>query len=105
MSRTYKDKPYKLHVNYWRYDNDDYYQPNPELTWYVIKKKTSKPKKRKEVDTEYHCMNTPSWWTRLIMNRPQRRAGRIWEDTVLREINLEDTDPPGVGRKPHIYYW
>lgn len=105
MSRTYKDKPFKLHPSYWRNDNDDYYQPNSELTWYVIKKKTSKPKKRKEVDTEYHWMNTPSWWTHLRMNRPQRAAGRLWERTVFYELDLEDTDPPGVGKKPHIYYW
>lgn len=105
MSRTYKDKPYKTHPSYWRNDDGDYYQPIPELTWYVIKKKTSKPKKRKEVDIECHWMSTPGWWIRLCSNRPQRRAGHIWETNVHREVDLEDTDPPGVGRRPHIYYW
>ena len=52
-------------------------------------------------------MSTPSWWTRCMMNRPQRRAGSIWELTVtqtpIEEIDLLDT--PSVSRKPHQYYW
>ena len=105
MSRTYKDKPYKLHPAYWRNDNEYISAGNPSFPWAVVKKKTSKPKKRKEVDTEVHWMSTPSEWTRLMMNRPMRAAGRAWEAQVLKEIDLEDTDPPSVGRKPHIYYW
>ena len=105
MSRTYKDRPYKMHPSYWRNDNDDYYQPNSELTWYVIKKKTSKPKKRKEVDTEYRWTSTPGWWIREMMQVPLRAAGKQWEKKVLKEVDLEDTDPPGVGRKPHVYFW
>jgi len=104
MSRTYKDKPHKLHVGYWR--NEDYIScSNPTFPWAIMKTKTTKPKKRKEVDTEFHWMRTPSAWTRIMMNRPQRRAGRIWERTIFYELDLEDTDPPGVGKKPHIYYW
>jgi hypothetical protein len=67
--------------------------------------KTTKTKKRKEVDTEYHWMNTPSWWVHEFMQVPQRAAGKVWEKKVLKEIDLEDTDPPGVSRKPHMYYW
>ena len=37
--------------------------------------------------------------------RPQRRAGRVWEHKVLKELDLEDCDPPGVGHKPHVYYY
>lgn len=105
MSRTYKDKPYKLHPGYWQNDQDDYYVYRDDLPWYTIKKKTSKPKKRKEVDFEWHWMSTPSAWTRLMMNRPMRARGKAWEKKVLKEVDLEDTDPPGVGKKPHIYYW
>ena len=65
---------------------------------------TTKPKKRRTQDVEWHWMSTPSWWTRLTMNRPQRRAGRLWERKVLFQ-DLEDADPPGVSHKPHIYFW
>lgn len=99
MSRTYKDKP-------WKFKYDPYTKDMiPTEGYGYLLTKTTKTKKRKEVDTEYHWMNTPSWWTRLRMNRPQRAAGRLWERTVFYELDLEDTDPPGVGKKPHIYYW
>ena len=65
---------------------------------------TTKPKRRKGEDVEWHWMSTPSWWTRLVMNRPQRREGRLWERKVHFE-DIEETDPPGVSKKPHIYYW
>jgi hypothetical protein len=129
MSRTYKDKPSRL--KYDRYDKDmvvysteevtkdhHYYFENGEFVRKDLPEedrrtytricyiygKTTKPKKRKEHDTEWHWMSTPSWWTRLTMTRPQRRAGKIWERKVLFE-DIEDADPPDVGRKPHIYYY
>ena len=99
MSRTYKDKP-------WRFRHQPYSVDMILTEGYGYRfGKTTKTKKRKEVDTEDHWMNTPSWWIRLMMGTPLRAAGRIWEKKVLKEIDLEDTDPPGVGRKPHIYYW
>ena len=61
-------------------------------------------KKSRREDTEWHWMTTPSWWTRMTMNRPQRRHGHVWERTVLFN-NIEQADPPQVGRKPHQYYW
>ncbi len=99
MSRSYKDSRRKYHFkDYWTLD------------WIPLEGyghrlgKTSKPKLRKEVDTEDHWMSTPSWWTRLVMNRPQRRAGRLWERKVLFE-DIEETDSPGVSHRPHIYYY
>lgn len=107
MSRTYKDRPYKLHSSYWRSDEEEYIPcGNPMFPWAVMKKKTSKPKKRKEVDTEWHWMSTPSWWTRLTMNRPQRRAGHTWETGVIGLQFIDETlDYPGVGKRPHNYFW
>lgn len=100
MSRTFKDKPYKF--KYDSYTKDYIFT---EGYGYRMGK-TTKTKKRKEMDTEGHWMSTPSWWTRLVMNRPQRRAGRIWEASVKNRQSIDETlDFPGVGRKPHCYFW
>lgn len=118
MSRTYKDKPYKFSNQYKEW-NTQYSERIPYTAYYVdyitgeeyektryfcVKQAGVLVKKKKKVNTEHHWMSTPSAWTRLMMNRPQRRAGRVWERKVLFE-DLEETDSPGVGRKPHIYYW
>ena len=120
MSRTYKDRSYERSP-YYRHYRDDTEIIHCKITrkdWrgegmvtydhiYYMELPTTKPKKPKHVDTEYHWMSTPSWWTRLVMNRPQRRAGRIWErnaaHTVKEELDVLDT--PSVGHKPHQYYW
>lgn len=88
MSRTHKDKPSK--ILYPDYRNE------------------SGCKKRKEVDSEWHWMNTPSWWTRLFMNVPIRREGKAFEKDAVKVIDvelLEDIDKPNVSKKPHKYYW
>lgn len=120
MSRTYKDKPYKFHPSYWRYDADTVKIPYlaqwkswrtgeiMESTRYAyMQLPTTKPKKRKAQDTEYHWMSTPAWWTRLMMNKPQRRAGSTWERKAVKLAlaDLETLDTPSVSRKPHKYYW
>ena len=85
MSRTLKDRPSKIqYPGYWDRDVD-------------------KPKQRRTKNTEWDWLgSTPSWWTRLMMNRPMRARGRAWEHAVLRDVELE---PPGVSHKPHHYYW
>ena len=102
MSRTYKHKPSKLRFEAWNIDRE-----RIEGTFYWLERPTTKTKKRRSSDTEWHWMSTPSWWIRCMMNRPQRRAGSIWELTVtqtpIEEIDLLDT--PSVSRKPHQYYW
>lgn len=107
MSRTLKDKHWKLkfpELDY-RFDSVKITSNNSYSIRY-IQLPGIKRKKKKELDTDWHWLNsTPSWWTRLMMNRPQRRAGRVWEHTVLKELDLEDCDPPGVGHKPHVYYY
>ena len=107
MSRTIKDKHWKLKFpeSGWDFDSIKLTDENSYSIRYV-KLPGVKTKKKREEDTEWHWISsTPSWWTRLTMNRPQRRAGRVWEHNVLKLTDLEDCDPPGVGHKPHIYYW
>ena len=65
----------------------------------------AKTKKKRGVDGKWRWyQRTPSWWTKMTMLKPQRRAGRIWERKVLFE-DIEETDPPGVGKKPRIYFY
>ena len=80
MSRTAKDKPYKF--------------SNTE----------SISKKKRELDTEYHWMSTPGWWTRLMMNKPQRRSEHLLERKAL-VSDIDNFDIPDTGKKPHVYYW
>ena len=124
MSRTYKDRNWKQRFNwldtdeeydkfryetYRRYFNAETgaYETTDEVIvrYTLIKKPGVKPKVRRRVNNHYAWyMATPSWWTRLTMNRPQRRRGKLWERKVLFE-DVEETDPPGVGRKPHNYFY
>jgi hypothetical protein len=50
--------------------------------------------------------STPAIWTKLMMIRPQRAAGRAWQKNVEKTppAMLEDVDKPNVSKKPHIYY-
>lgn len=132
MSRTYKDRPYKirypreyrddyviykeeywLQTHIWTYDEkvrSSVEELLPFPIWrcrkWEIQAPTSKPKVKRSAITKNYCWykKTPSWWSRMFMNRPQRHKGRQWERKVLFE-DIEDTDPPGVSRKPHIFYW
>jgi hypothetical protein len=103
MSRTLKDKPSKLkHEPYWQ---DRYLVPieDDEFFRRYMYAKTTKAKKRKEVDTEEHWMSTPGWWVNLMMNRPQRREVRVWERKALFS-DLDDLIQP-VKKYKHVYYW
>lgn len=111
MSRTYKDKPHKLKFEPWDQDREMVAYTSNKYFGFVpytyIWNKTTKPKKRKHVDTESHWYrSTPSWWTHLFMLKPQRRKGRMWENEAVKcgIEALEESDPPSVGKKPHIYY-
>jgi len=107
MSRTYKDRPNRFKYDPWDQDtlrekcvsNDGY------TLFYTIYLKTTKPKKKKSVNTEWHWMkSTPSWFIREFMTVPKRAACRNWEKTLTLG-NLEEADCPDYGRKPYIYYW
>lgn len=96
MSRTYKDTPnqFRFPEEVWDFR---YFPGYP-----FLQRPGVKAKKRKHVDTEHHWMTTPSHWTRIMMNRPQRAR----ENQQLRNIRvLEDFDFVDTKRKPHIYYW
>ena len=125
MSRTYKDKHWKLRFPESYTNFDAFYDRIPyetsryrfcsELGKYVktgvtytaytfLERAGVKTKKRKSFDNKWHWTGaTPSWWARITMNRPQRRKGRVWERTVLFQ-DVDEADPPGVSRKPHVYY-
>lgn len=51
--------------------------------------------------------STPSWWTRITMNRPRRRENRMYESVVkfVAIENLIDYEPFLNWKKPHVYYW
>ena len=130
MSRTYKDKPFRFtdeglepkdytriayeveQICSYTYDEvSKRYKYTPLKTpiyytgFYTLYTKTTKPKRRRQEDiTSRWYKRTPSAWTRLMMNRPMRAKGRAWERKVLLE-DINETDPPSVSRKPHIYYW
>ena len=91
MSRTYKDKPAKmLYKFYWERNQPD------------------APKVAREVDSEWHWLqSTPSWWNHLFHTKPHRAEGRNWQKVVEKSKveDLEDIDTPNVSNKPHKYYW
>lgn len=124
MSRTRKDVPRKfafpeeawdygfevvgtVSVQYMKYDpvsGESLLYTSAYTRNVYLKKPGVRTKKKRSVDNSWHWYSaTPSWWTRLTMNRPQRRNGKLWERKVLFE-DVESTDPPLVSRKPHVYY-
>lgn len=99
MSRTYKDKPYK-------YRKGDFCAF--EYAVFNNTEALDAPKKPKRKNTVYWWMSTPSWWTNLVMNRPMRHMGRIWETNIKKVNNMDELEeemPPDVFKKPHVYYW
>lgn len=101
MSRTRKDKPSKF--KYDPYDKDRLMLEN----WYWRELKTTKPKKRRSQDTEWHWMGTPSWWNHLFHTKPRRKASQMWAVKAL-HTNIEDLDllhKPNYSNKPHSYFY
>lgn len=66
-----------------------------------------KSKKKKFGKNWQWLQSTPSWWTKLFMNRPQRRKTKLWETEAVKvsQNNLDLLDKPNVTKKPHKYYW
>lgn len=104
MSRTYKDKPSKLRFDLYMKD------------WILVEHegfrkyrqgKTTKTKKRKEVDTENHWMSTPSWWNNLFHTRPIRGNFRAFLTNVVKSniTEIEDMLEPTDSKSPHKYFW
>lgn len=91
MSRTTKDMNILLRI-------PDYYMGLEGIAG-------SLTKKRKNFNHYIHGMATPSWWTRMRMNRPQRRKAHLWERKVVTSLVIDETlDSPGVSKKPFIYF-
>jgi hypothetical protein len=118
MSNTYRDKAKYLLKSNNPYTQDTIRIPCTRVSrtyidntphfyngFCTLETPTTKPKKRKKMNTEWRWMTTPMWWIREMMTRPQRRAGKIWEKELLKAVDLEEVDTPSVGRKPHKYYF
>ena len=121
MSRTYKDKPWKYknpEAYDWRWGHEkvpylstykNYLGQYVEHTKYMyIPIRGIKTKKPRYQDTDWHWYeSTPSWWTRLTMNRPARRYYHLLEHEAerLEQADLEDFDFPDLKKKPHNYYY
>lgn len=117
MSRTLKDKPSKLKGDAWDKDREYYNYTRVWVTYSgelvehewkaYMETKTTKPKKRKKVDTENHWMTTPSWWNNLFHTRKHRGNFRTFLNSVVK-TKLEDIDgmlEPLDSNKPHQYFW
>jgi len=52
-----------------------------------------------------HVMSTPSWWTKLFMNRPKRRLNKRLCQKVERGVHPDEIVWPVGNRKPHEWYW
>ena len=102
MSRTFKDKPSKL---LW----GDYQQDYIWLEgYYHILRKTTKPKVKRSVDTDWAWMQaTPSWWNNLFHTRPIRGNFRKFTKDLVRldKEAVEDILEPTDSRRPHKYYY
>ena len=120
MSRTYKDKKWKL-----RFPEDDW-NFGKELVpacfthrnWYTRELESyygtctmevagAKSKKKRSKEDQYHFpYSTPSWWIREFMNVPKRAKCRNWEKDVVKLQDIEEAPVcPDYGNKPHFYYW
>ena len=119
MSRTFKDKKWKL-----RYPENDYSFGTERVAFEVQRKNwvtgeylsdtwtkywirdlpgVKKKKPRNEHgDWEWMC-STPSWWVREFMTAPNRARCRNWEKT--RTLDNLDEICPDYGNKPHQYYY
>ena len=104
MSRTKKDVKSKYRDDVC--NNVLFWLPTAFAAWGLEgrhPKFRSVPKLRKHKDFTYHWMSTPSWWTKVKMNRPMRRKLKQALHTVS---NLEEFDEgTGYSKKPHRYYW
>ena len=95
----YETVKYECTATYptWGYKVGDTY-----IKTFSLKRAGIHPKKKKNVDTEYHWMTTPSWWNRMQHTRPERRRVKI---ALSQVSDVEEADIPDLGRKPHMYFW
>jgi hypothetical protein len=111
MSRTYKDKPFKLTEAYKYYkDNTTVlkYEDDEFIYVHKLQGKTLRAKKKKAKDTADHTLqSTPSYWVHDFMTVPMRAKSRHW-DYVLSKTCIDELDTldlPNVSHTPHVYFW
>lgn len=64
-----------------------------------------KAKKREFGNGWRWTSQTPGWFVRTFMTRPQRRAVKLWERDAVKTTDIDRVDKPPHGHKPHVYYW
>jgi len=64
-----------------------------------------KAKQRTFGDRWRWLSQTPGYWVRLMMMRPQRRAAAVWQRKAETSTDLEQAGEPPHGKKPHWYFW
>lgn len=117
MSRTYKDRPFR--IRFPKVEEYEYFEYISSGINYrgvaydnVVRKYSTKRagvlvKKPRRRDTEWHWQSTPSWWTNMFMIRPERtRANR--ETSKIKCIPLDKLDLVDIvnfKKKPHVYCW
>lgn len=100
MSRTHKDRHWKL-----RFPEETFeFGYNIDGTYRWLKKPGVKTKKKRNYRRWEWLQSTPSWWTRVMMHKPQRRKCRLWERT-LHYQDIEEADCPFFKNKPHVYFY
>lgn len=123
MSRTYKDRPYKFKPYHLEKEASteciqyeaEYYEwgtgikrSGIRFCWLKVRGvKTKKKKTYNPYKAGDWGMSTPSWWTKMFMNRPQRaKLNRLARKAAtLSRSELEDFDIPFTKNKPHSYYY
>lgn len=100
MSRTFKDTPTALRWTNGRFRTwTDYWQHK----W----SGEDLPKQKKNMPKWHWVQRTPSNWTRIMMNRPKRRAVKLWEQQVKNSTDLDNVNdcPDYHAHKPHVFYY
>ena len=109
MSRTYRrlggdQSWHNSLIRRWEEDNHGGSSRSwPDLYW---GKSLQKELAQYHGDTGW-SRNTPSWWIRQFMTRPQRQQVRQLSQKVLQMPIGELIDCPlyPLAKKPHHYYW
>jgi len=64
-------------------------------------------KKQRLFNPWFWFEQTPAWWIRMMMQKPQRRKASMWQRDAEKssKADLDNLDKPPHGKKPHWYFW